>query len=1112
MRVQKKYSKDEFYNEKLSNIMGIRFTYREMDVLTCLASKIDDEKTSSILSISSKTIRVYLRNIRIKIGCNSNESVLQFIKNSKQYPLILEYYKYINIENLFKKHLQNIGQKINPKILNVKLKYKSLSNIEKDRMQILSEHLKLANIQIGNSHNQDSSRKSISILNNTALKHNKQDIIVKLDDVDSSIDKKEAIDLANDYYESVFCLIEKLLKNSKIDNIRNEYKEDIQTFAFTEENNGVTNQIYVGVILLFTICCIVLLFNFKFKTAVKSNLPLYNFELKLYRADTMNRMEKILSSKGGIKKVVLIGIGGSGKTTIARRYAQESDATLIWQIDSITREKTFSSLQQLAFALSKTDVERNELKAILSLENKSSRYGKFMSCLTQKLKKHSNWLLIYDNVESFQNIRKFFPYDSNVWGEGRVIITTRDSNISNNIFIPYDNIIFVPELSQDDKYALFSNIIENGKLKNVDNEEKAKRISFLKQVPPFPLDVSVAAHYIKETNISYEQYLEYLLKRNKMFILEQEKVLSDIGEYSNTRFYIVAACVKQLIGDNQDFKLLLFLISLIDSQNISREILLNYKSNILVDKFIHFLKKFSLITEQTLSVEKQGIDSISLHPSSQKIILSFLQTKIDENEKQMIYNQISKSLTGYMLAAIAKGDIVKIKLIIRHVETFIQNTNPDIPINIKLGNILSDCYMFIGEYVKAEKLLQNILKTNNFQFQKNSEDLTETISYLGSLYRVMGKYDEALKYLEESSKLFIDQYGIQNAVTQKSLLNLSYAYRDLGKFHKAKDILEKMVSKLSVLPFDNEVEIAKTKGELAYVYKILGNYARSLNCFQESLAVLKNFYGANNVKVAWIYVNLGILHRNMGNYRKAKDLFDYGYKIFSNHYREGNVKIAWVLVQKGNIYQDIGIGGDAVEYFKKAHEIYKNFYNKGHMRRGWTGAYLGVAYLKSGLLKKSTFLLEQSARMHKNHFGIDHVKTAWILCHLANAYIKSNNLNSAESFLSQAEKIYKDYYGKNHIKYANILLIKGHMKLAETLYNDALKIYENSSHVRKYNCLEALGDLYSKRAKNGKFADHEIYLDLSKKAEYYYTQSLNVILNDFPETSTHIMRIKSKIK
>ena len=52
MRVQKKYSKDEFYNQKLSNIMGIKFTYREMDVLTCLASKLDEEKTSSISTLT----------------------------------------------------------------------------------------------------------------------------------------------------------------------------------------------------------------------------------------------------------------------------------------------------------------------------------------------------------------------------------------------------------------------------------------------------------------------------------------------------------------------------------------------------------------------------------------------------------------------------------------------------------------------------------------------------------------------------------------------------------------------------------------------------------------------------------------------------------------------------------------------------------------------------------------------------------------------------------------------------------------------------------------------------------------------------------------------------
>lgn len=133
--------------------------------------------------------------------------------------------------------------------------------------------------------------------------------------------------------------------------------------------------------------------------------------------------------------------------------------------------------------------------------------------LEQKLKQHPNWFLIYDNVETFRSIQPYFPCNPKAWGNGRVIITTKDINIKNNSHIKNSNVIEIEELSKDEKYQLFTKIVE----RVAENKElfsnKIALEKFLEEIPSFPLDVSVAAYYLKETGMPYDKYLEKLLLR-----------------------------------------------------------------------------------------------------------------------------------------------------------------------------------------------------------------------------------------------------------------------------------------------------------------------------------------------------------------------------------------------------------------------------------------------------------------------------------------------------------------------------------------------------------------------------------------------------------------------
>ncbi|MDI9635807.1 hypothetical protein QM565_08415 [Geitlerinema splendidum] len=47
--------------------------------------------------------------------------------------------------------------------------------------------------------------------------------------------------------------------------------------------------------------------------------------------------------------------------------------------------------------------------------------------------------------------------------------------------------------------------------------QKEEVNAFLKFIPPFPLDVSVAAYYIKSTHLTYEKYLKESLNTKRFY-------------------------------------------------------------------------------------------------------------------------------------------------------------------------------------------------------------------------------------------------------------------------------------------------------------------------------------------------------------------------------------------------------------------------------------------------------------------------------------------------------------------------------------------------------------------------------------------------------------------
>ncbi len=96
--------------DQLRIINGIKFTHREVDILAFLICGRAVKKIASFLSIAPKTVENHTHNIMIKLGCNSRESIIDFIEKSDKLLILRKYYATLLAYASFEKSLNEVAQ------------------------------------------------------------------------------------------------------------------------------------------------------------------------------------------------------------------------------------------------------------------------------------------------------------------------------------------------------------------------------------------------------------------------------------------------------------------------------------------------------------------------------------------------------------------------------------------------------------------------------------------------------------------------------------------------------------------------------------------------------------------------------------------------------------------------------------------------------------------------------------------------------------------------------------------------------------------------------------------------------------------------------------------
>lgn len=851
----------------------------------------------------------------------------------------------------------------------------------------------------------------------------------------------------------------------------------------------------------------------KEKWLARADLIIPTDSLFLDRSELLAQIErKLQKHPETIQTIALTGIGGSGKTTLAHQYARLQKASIIWEMNAESRETLLASFGSLAQVLAKTEEEKREVKAMLEIQNPTEKEATIIQWIKARLVLSQNWLIIYDNVVNFKNIQKYIPCDQNTWGVGKVLITTRDSQMPINV----NDVLCVTELSNAEKLNLFTKILtsfsDNTSLSSPQIEEIKK---FLISIPPFPLDVTLAAHYLKRTNVSFAKYLSYLSEHDPEFENLQKEVLKEVGDYHKTRYNIIALSLKEILESHKDFTGLLLFVSLLNSQDIPRDLLVIYKKDIIVDNFIHHLKTYSLINEVP---PFQKMVLLTIHPSIQENCFIYLQKIFDLRTNKHLINSLAYSLEIYISELIRQQDFYKINNLVSHCLSFLAHSDflTDETKSI-IGGALGTIYLQLSDYNAAQQILEKSLAYLKKQIHQNENNsrIARLSVYLADVYREIGNYTQAKILLEDSLHIYRTHFQEGSISIAMNLTHLGAVYRHLGDFKKSKNLLEEGIDIYKECSVGNQIDLAWAFVHLGNTYREMGDLLKATDLLEKSLLIYSKEFSKNHPTTAWNLAQLGNMYREMGKYEQAAALLEESLAIYEKDFPNSHDRIAWNLTHLGDIYTYLGDHTKALSALEKALLIHEKHFSKNHAGVARTLMCLGNAYRESGHYQQAKDTLEKSLEVHLRHFSEKHLRLAPMYMNLGLTYRDLGHYFEAKDFFKKSLDIYEQNRGSHPIETARVLrslgqvyLLENDLDTSEKLMKQALEISQKHEHPDVAITFESLADLYLQRSIQVKGVQEEGY---KKQAIDYLAQALKIIKTHLPNDKFHTTRLHSKI-
>jgi tetratricopeptide (TPR) repeat protein len=724
-----------------------------------------------------------------------------------------------------------------------------------------------------------------------------------------------------------------------------------------------------------------------------------------------------------IQSTAIHGLGGIGKTQIALEYAYQYalEYSAVFWIEAETVESIVSSLLRVADVLQ-----------LPGRDDKDSQ--RIISSVQRWLSTHSQWLVIWDNIEDLALLDRFRPSVRS----GATLMTTRCQTLGTHaqglallpmeqdegiLFLLRRAKILAPEATYEQVHAMAAE-------RPIEYAATAEMVTNLGGLP---LALDQAGAYLEATQCGLPAYLELFRTRRGDLLQQRGDGVREHPASVSTTFALAITATAQRHPAVWD---LLRVCAMLYPEAIPEELFLLGKEHLgasLVavchdpmewNRIVAIACAYSLLSRQP------GEQTLSIHRLVQAVLLDTM-TEIDKAQwnrrtidaLDMIFIEVLPVTEQELLGQCERLLPHALNCIYRAVAT--ENTLSLASLAYKVAQYLR----MRGQYAEAELLYQHALRIREYVLGLDHPDVARVLNNLAILYWSQGKYAEAEPLYQRALHIRERVLVPGHPDLASSLNNLALLYWSQGKYAEAEPLYQRTLHIREQAQGPDHPDLASSINNLAALYWDQGKYAQSEQLYQRALLILEKALGLDHPVVAHTLNNLGLLYYDQGKYREAEPLYQRTLLILEQTQGSNHPDLAQALNNLAALYYSQGKYPESESLFQRALQIREQDQESWHPELANSLNGLANLYREQRKYAESESLYQRAFSLREQHLGPHHPETAQTLHDLAIFRQRQGNPREALSLAERTLSIRLQALGDGHPKtiatrklYAQLLL------------------------------------------------------------------------------------------
>lgn len=612
----------------------------------------------------------------------------------------------------------------------------------------------------------------------------------------------------------------------------------------------------------------------------------------------------------------LHGLGGVGKTQIALEYAYRHalDYSAVFWIGAETDEQIVASLLRIA-----------EVLQLPGRDDKDQQ--RVVEAVQQWLTTHSQWLLIWDNLEDLDLLSRFLPSAR----QGAILLTTRRQVLGTLArgmnLLPMER----------EEGMLF--LLRRAKVLEPEAESRQVRQLAVRMPSQYaaaaelvvamgglPLALDQAGAYLEATQSGLPAYLELFRTRRAALLQQRGEESRDHPESVSTTFTLAITASSQLHPAVWN---LLQVCAVLQPDAMPEELFrqgaehfgatLEAVCHDTLDwnQLVAVACSYSLLSRQP---EEQ---TLSLHRLVQAVLLDTLTEAEREQWAQQAIGALDAlfpevpSATDYATWRKQAERLLPHALLCLHRVGSVEESLSLASLACKVAQYLSER----GQYAEAEPLLWRALHIREQRLGPDHPDLASLLNGLAVLSWRQDRYTQAERLSQRALHIWEQVLGPDHPDVARPLNTLAILSMDQGKSTEAERLFQRALYIWEQTLGPAHPQVAFPLNNLAILYAHQGKSTQAERLFQRALHIDEQALGPAHPQVTFPLNGLAELYREQGKYVEAEALYQRALSIRSQHLGQHHPETAQTLHDLAILRQKQGSLGEAQALAERALQV-----------------------------------------------------------------------------------------------------------------------------------------------------------------------------------------------